>query len=775
MRILIHDFGAYGFIVQLTRWLARRGHMVLHLHCADLAGPQGATQRQPGDPSGLRFDALSVGRRFSRYALHRRIPDELRYGYRLGRAIADWRPDIVLSANTPPLAQAMALRAARRQGTPFVNWVQDIFAEGAGTLAARLPRPIGELALALLRRIEYGAMRGSDAVIVISHDFYDRLRRNGLDHPLLLVQENWAASLPPAPAASDWAAGQGLADRRLLLAAGTLGLKHDPGLLADLAQELAGDPVVRVVVVSQGPGRDHLEAWRRGRDAPLHLLDYQPADEVPAMLAAAEIGVVLLTAAAGAMSVPSKVYTYAAAGLPILAAIPAGNHAARLITARGLGLVVAPEDRAGFVAAARRLLADPDLRDRCAAAGRAFSARHGDIDAIGNRFERHLSLTIAARPPAPSPLPGLPSGPERDLLCALALRPPGPPPTAVDTGRLLALAGEHRLVPLLAGGWRACGLPPDGGLTHALLPQTRHMLGLGALLLEVMAALDTRGIRALALKGPALSVLLHGDPYLRPCGDIDLLVDPDQAAAAAGVLEERGFAPLLATPIGSLLATNKDAPYRRKGLLVELHWRLFDNPHLLDWPFEALWGERALVRLGQGTIPTLSMRHYGVYLTLHGVRHGWQRLRWLVDVALLLADPARGREIFMQAAADRMEPALAHAAILSRDMLGLSLPAPCDGWRVRALGRAAGGLSGALHQPDAGLANWLWRRLLERVIDLLLCPDRRALAMELRALLRGPGDVQGPSLPQLLFWLRPLSGPFRRLRRVWRRRGGPSS
>ncbi|MQP68442.1 glycosyltransferase [Niveispirillum sp. SYP-B3756] len=778
MRILLHDYGAYGFIVQLARWLAEQGHMVLHLRSGDLVGPQGATQRRHDDPPGLRFDTLSIGRPFARYALHRRVPDEIRYGHRMGRVIADWRPDIILSANTPPFAQAVAMRAARRHGVPFVNWVQDIFSEGAGAIVARLPRPIGALALALLHHIEYGTMRAADGVIVISPEFRDLLRRNKVNHPDLLLQENWASPAPAIPAGTDWAAAQGLAGCSLLLAAGTLGLKHDPGLLAELALAVGDDPAVRVVVVSQGPGRDYLSAWAAGRDAPLVLLDYQPAADVYSMLASAQIGLVLLTAAAGGMSVPSKVYTYAAAGLPILAAIPPGNHAARLIQEQGLGLVVAPDDPAGFIAAAKRLLADADLRRQCADAGRAFSARHGDMTVIGGRFQRLLTEIVVAHPRAGGRLPGLPPGPESDYLCALALNPQAPAHggrQAVDPDTLLTLARAQGMLPLLGQALIMRGGKPDERLRAEQIQQIQRILALGAALLEILAALEAHSIKALALKGPALTLLLRQDIALRPCLDIDLLIDPGQAMAAATILTEHGFVPTLDIAIDKLVMVSKDCLYRRGNIAVELHWRLFDNSQLLGWTFEDLWQARAIVSLNGQAVPTLSARHYGVYLAVHGIRHGWQRLRWLVDMGLLLADPAQRSAIREQAALDGFEPALIHTALLARDLLGTVLPEETgwqENWRVRAINRGVEMLSTLLARQPSGRGGWIRRRLTEKWLDLLLCNSLKAVAMEIRMLMVGTGEITDIELPRSLFWLYPLARPFLLARRIWRRAWG---
>lgn len=397
MRILLHDFGCYAFILPLARWLAAQGHQVQHLCAGDLVGPRGSPARCEGDPQGLSFDTIRLGHPFTRYSLPKRLLDEARYGIGFVRKIAAFKPDLILSANTPPLAQAIAFRYARRAQIPSVAWVQDIFSLGAAPMVGRLPKPLARLSLAALRWIEFGTLARASGLIVIAPSFLDSLRAQGVQHAQTLVQENWAL---PTQATVErdkaWSDALGLRHRTILLAAGTLGRKHNPALLAQLATDLTPIRQACLMVVSEGPGRDYLEALNAtGTPTNLVLKDYQPSAAVPAMLASADIGIVQLNADANGMSIPSKVYSYAAAGLPILAAIPRTNHAARLIRDNGLGLVVEPEDYPGFLAAARQLLSDAALRQACGSAGLAFTARHGNIDRIGERIMAFLDKVHA--------------------------------------------------------------------------------------------------------------------------------------------------------------------------------------------------------------------------------------------------------------------------------------------------------------------------------------------------------------------------------------------
>jgi glycosyltransferase involved in cell wall biosynthesis len=176
----------------------------------------------------------------------------------------------------------------------------------------------------------------------------------------------------------------------VLLYSGTLGLKHDAGLLLELADGL---PEAEVVVASEGLGADWLAERPREN---LQLLGFQPYDELPDMLGAGDVLLVILERAAGTFAVPSKVLSYLCAGRPLLASLPADNLAARVVESSGGGLLVEPDDAGGLVEGARRLLADDELRARLGAAGRAYAERTFDIGAIADRFEKVLESAVSA-------------------------------------------------------------------------------------------------------------------------------------------------------------------------------------------------------------------------------------------------------------------------------------------------------------------------------------------------------------------------------------------
>ncbi len=403
MRILVHDYSGHPFQVQLSRWLASpeaagpeaagpegRPHQVLHLYSSAIASPRGRLQPAPDDPPGFAVEPIDLPAPIDKYNPLRRARQERAYGRRLARRIAAFAPDVVLSGNCSPAIQRAAQRAARAAGgARFVYWVQDLYAEAAAPLARAKLGPLAGPALAWLTRYEARSIARADAVVAITEDFRPLLTARGVPTEKIVEIRNWAPldEVTPRPRANAWSSAQGLGERFVFLYAGTLGLKHNPALLAELAAAFADRPEVRVVVVSEGKGRAWLEQAKaeRGLDN-LLLRDFQPYARLPEVLASADVLLAILEPFAGVLSVPSKVLTSLCTARPLLAAMPPENLAARTLREAGAGLVTAPDDMAGFLAGAERLYADADLRARCAAAGRAYAERGFDIAAIGRRF-----------------------------------------------------------------------------------------------------------------------------------------------------------------------------------------------------------------------------------------------------------------------------------------------------------------------------------------------------------------------------------------------------
>jgi colanic acid biosynthesis glycosyl transferase WcaI len=394
----VHDFGGYPFIAQLSRTLANRGHDILHLYASGFRKPKGPVERRPSDPSTLSMEPLNLDEPLQRVGF-RRIAQERRYRRLLADRVSTWRPDIVLSANAPLEVQAAAAEATHAAGAAFVFWLQDLHSVAISRILGRRFRLLGTLIGSRFTRLERRQLRGSEAVVAISPDYLGSLRRWGVPIDRIEVIENWAPLDEAANSANPkaWATAHAIPDGQVILYAGTLALKHNPALLVELAKGL---PDAVVVVTAEGPGADWLRV--RGDQMPnVRVLPLQPYSSVADMLASADLLVAVLESDASTFSVPSKVLTYLAAGRAILAAIPKDNAAAQMIERVGAGIVVEPNDLAGLVASAQRLLSDPEELRAAGAAGRAFAQETFDIDRIADQFEAVFGRALVRKSHSP--------------------------------------------------------------------------------------------------------------------------------------------------------------------------------------------------------------------------------------------------------------------------------------------------------------------------------------------------------------------------------------
>lgn len=113
-------------------------------------------------------------------------------------------------------------------------------------------------------------------------------------------------------------------------------------------------------------------------------------------------------------------------------------------------------------------------------------------------------------------------------------------------------------------------------------------------LVRVTRALRAAGVRALALKGPALAARLGDDPDSRPVADLDLLVARHEVPQAARVLETLGLQP---RPRSNGLIREIHFVRAAPPLCVDLHWHV--APAHLSFPidFEELWQEHGTVEV----------------------------------------------------------------------------------------------------------------------------------------------------------------------------------
>ncbi|MDI9349954.1 MAG: glycosyltransferase family 4 protein [Candidatus Symbiobacter sp.] len=389
LRIVVHDFPAHAFPLELSRELAARGHMVLHLYCPDFPSPHGQIAEDKSNDK-LIIEKIALPPNYRKNVSWGRFMAERRYGKELAARVRAFRPDTILAGNSPLAPQAALLKAANSVQAGFVFWVQDFYSLAIAQYLQRKFGWLGKLPAWGVKLFERRLWRKSDGLIVISEDFTPIIKQAGVEPSRIKVIENWAplSEITTLPKDQAWAKKHNISAKHIFLYAGTLGLKHNPALLVDLARSLQQYDDMVLVVASEGIGRKILEHEKQHQRLDrLILMDFQPIQELPAMLASASVLLVLLEEDAGIYSVPSKILSYACAGRPIVGAVPEANLAARLVRRQNMGIIASPSDSRLFVNAALALVQDESLATQLGKNGREFAEGNFAIKKIADRFE----------------------------------------------------------------------------------------------------------------------------------------------------------------------------------------------------------------------------------------------------------------------------------------------------------------------------------------------------------------------------------------------------
>jgi Uncharacterised nucleotidyltransferase len=202
-------------------------------------------------------------------------------------------------------------------------------------------------------------------------------------------------------------------------------------------------------------------------------------------------------------------------------------------------------------------------------------------------------------------------------------------------------------------------------------------------MIRIVARLTEEGIRAIPFKGPVLTQLLHGDLAMRTFVDLDILVRKSDAVRALHLLESMGYERRAAqrnTPADEFIETPRNDDFelvhREHATAVELHWRTSRDFPIERREDELWWKSLPRIELLGASLPTFSVADTMFSLLVHGSKHLWERVGWVLDIALLAEhmqgdDWCRMRD---NAFSFRCKRPLVLGLLLARELLAANVP-----------------------------------------------------------------------------------------------------
>ncbi|MFN6477482.1 glycosyltransferase family 4 protein [Nostoc sp. DedQUE07] len=411
MRILIYSYNYYPepigiapLMTELAEGLVKRGHEVRVVTAMPNYPERQIYQEYRGkwyvneDKNGVQIQRSYVWIRPQPNLLDRVLLDASFVVTSFVPALIGWRPDVILSTSPSlpscvPVALLGWLRAC-----PVILNLQDILPEAAVHVGLLK----NKLLIRLFTLLEKFAYRTATKISVIADGFVENLRSKGVEADKIVQIPNWVDVnfIRPLPKEDNpFRTAHNLNGKFVVLYSGNIALTQGLESVVKAASALRHIPDIVFVIVGEAKGLQRLqqECLDCGADNVM-LLPFQPRKDLPQMLAAADVGLVVQKKNVVSFNMPSKIQVLLASGGALVASVPDNGTAARAIRQSGGGVIVPPEDPQALAMAILDLYQNPEKVKTLGYKSRQYAVEQYAFEQALNQYESLCySLTAERR------------------------------------------------------------------------------------------------------------------------------------------------------------------------------------------------------------------------------------------------------------------------------------------------------------------------------------------------------------------------------------------
>lgn len=307
------------------------------------------------------------------------------------------RPDFIFVESPPLFLGIPGVYAAKRWGVPLVFNVADLWPDAVKDLGLMRSGPW----LALAERIEAWCYQNATFVNAVTEGIQKTLiEKKKVPPEKILFLPNGADTdlFQPREPDKELAQELGLADKSVILYAGTIGYAH--GLEVALeAMAIVRDkaPNATLVVIGHGSERMRLEALARqkGLDNVVFLPPRDPA-YVARLFSVAVAGLVTLKDLPVNMGArPSKTFPIMASAKPVI--YSGRGEGALLVEGARSGLVTPPEDPSALARAILFILEHPEVAKELGANGRKYVVENLSWNVLVRNWIKELEARLGKK------------------------------------------------------------------------------------------------------------------------------------------------------------------------------------------------------------------------------------------------------------------------------------------------------------------------------------------------------------------------------------------
>lgn len=260
------------------------------------------------------------------------------------QGLKTWSPHVIL-LTVPGLPVCIpATLLAKFHRCPVVLNLQDILPDAA----VHVGLLTNQKAIRVFKFLEKFAYKNAQKISVIADGFTKNLQGKGVDKNKIVEISNWVDLDFIKPLSKDnnyFIKENNLAGKFVILYSGNIALTQPLETLIDSAKLLENIPDIAVVIVGKKEALIRLKKYCESINCKNVILKpFQPRENLPEMLASADIGIVMQKSNVIDFNLPSKIPVLLASGRPIIGSVPFSGTAARAIKNSGGGVIVEAEN-----------------------------------------------------------------------------------------------------------------------------------------------------------------------------------------------------------------------------------------------------------------------------------------------------------------------------------------------------------------------------------------------------------------------------------------------
>ncbi len=301
--------------------------------------------------------------------------------------------DIVIDITPPFHLGFFALFYAKLKGAKLITHIQDLQVDAAKELGMIN----NERLLNVMFKAEKYLLDRSDAVSSISLGMKKKILAKGVPEAKYIMFPNWVDEEAIKPLSkeqslrNEW--GISLGDK-VVLYSGNLGEKQGLEIIIDAAKRFNDRADIHFIICGSGGARDRLKnmAEQAGLQQ-IRFYPLQPYERLSALLATADIHLVLQKRSAADLVMPSKLTGILSAGGCAIVSAVQGTSLYEVMNRYQLGIVIEPESTEALIESLQHAL-DIDLlpfRERA----RQYAEHFLSKEQLLQEFERNLVSLIA--------------------------------------------------------------------------------------------------------------------------------------------------------------------------------------------------------------------------------------------------------------------------------------------------------------------------------------------------------------------------------------------